>query len=113
MAKTKAQVEKELREYIRMLTGLYNIFAVVLYGSYAQGKAKDSSDIDIAVFSDSFGDNPVEEMTRLFKLRRAIDTDIEPLPFSKESFLKHGEADFVKHILSTGKILYREGQLYI
>jgi predicted nucleotidyltransferase len=113
MAKTKAQIEKELREYIRLLTDVYNVFAVVLYGSYAQGKVTDSSDIDVAVFSDSFGDNPIEEMTRLFKLRRAVDTDIEPLPFSKRSFLNHGEADFVKHILSTGKILYREGQLYI
>lgn len=66
MVKTETQINKALREYVQLLTGTYNIFAVVLYGSYAQGKAKDTSDIDLAVFSDSFGNDPIGEMTRLF-----------------------------------------------
>jgi predicted nucleotidyltransferase len=113
MVKTETQINKALREYVQLLTGIYNIFAVVLYGSYAQGKAKDTSDIDLAVFSDSFGNDPIGEMTRLFKLRRKIDPDIEPLPFSKKHFFEHGKAEFVEHILSTGKTIYREGKLYI
>ena len=113
MAKNKTHINGELREYIGLPTNSYDIFAVVLYGSHAHDTAKESSDIDLAVFSDNFGHNHLEEMTRLFKLRHKIDPDIEPLPFSKKDFFEHSQADFVSHILSTGKIIYREGTLYI
>lgn len=113
MAKSLSQINSELKEFILLLTRSYNIFAVVLYGSYAEGRAHDLSDVDVAVFSDDFGKNVFEEMKNLFKLRRKIDTDIEPMPFSKKTYFEHENADFVGEILSKGKVIYKDGQLLI
>ena len=113
MAKSQAQITRELREYIKVLTATFNVFAVVLFGSYITGKANDFSDIDVAIFSDDFGKNLFEDMKKLFKLRRNIDTDIEPLPFRKKDYFEHEEADFVNMIISQGKTIYKDGRMLI
>ncbi len=52
-------------------------------------------------------------MKALLKLRRKVDIDIEPLPFSKKDFFEHAKTDFVEEILSHGKLIYKEGTLLI
>lgn len=113
MAKSPDQIISELREYIKILTASFNVFAVVLFGSYIRGKANEFSDIDLAIFSDDFGKNLFEDMKKLFKLRRKIDTDIEPLPFRKRDYFEHEEADFVNMIVSKGKTIYKDGEILI
>jgi single-stranded DNA-binding protein len=49
-------------------------------------------------------------MTALFRLRRQIDTDIEPLPFSREAFFSNDSAEFVNEIVRKGKVIYQEGR---
>lgn len=113
MVKNPDQLNRELREFTKILTDSFNIFAIVLYGSYAESRAGEYSDIDLAVFSEDFGNNPFEEMKSLFKLRRKIDTDIEPLPFNRKAFFENSKTDFVNEILAKGKIIYKEGKLFI
>jgi len=113
MVKTEFKLKKILKEYISILTKQFNIYSIVLFGSYAQGNPCEYSDIDLAVFSESFGKDPIGEMTMLCKMRRQVDTDIEPLPFSKENFLKHSEKDFIHEILMNGKIIYKDGNVMI
>lgn len=57
------------------LQGLY------VYGSYVRGTQKADSDIDIAVVADGLSGDAVDDTWRLMKLRRSIDTRIEPHPF--------------------------------
>lgn len=113
MVKSADRVNQELREFIKIVTSYYDIFAIVLFGSYARGMAGEYSDIDLAVFSDDFGENPLEDMKKLYKLRRIVDTDIEPLPFRKEAYFEHDESDFVNEIITKGKIIYKEGEMFI
>jgi predicted nucleotidyltransferase len=113
MAKKAHSINAELKEYIKLLRDSYNLYAVILFGSHAQGRAGDYSDIDVAVFSDDFGKDPFSEMKGLLKLRRQVNPDIEPLPFSKQVFFEHDKAEFVSEILSKGKIIYKEGHTYI
>jgi len=86
MAKNTDSVEKKLKDFVTLMRETYNIYDVVLYGSYAKGRANDDSDTDVAVFSDDFGKDPYEEIKALFRLRRKIDTDIEPLSFSMDVY---------------------------
>ena len=113
MAKSADSVEKKLKDFVALMRERYNIYAVVLYGSYADGRANDESDIDVAVFSDDFGKDPYEEMKALFRLRRQIDTDIEPLPFSREAYFSSDAAEFVNEIVRKGKVIYKENLLLI
>lgn len=59
---------------------------IVLYGSYAKGKQRPDSDIDVAVVSSSFGKDRVEEGMRLFRIAGEIDPRLEPVPISVESY---------------------------
>jgi len=49
-------------------------------------------------------------MKALFRLRRQIDTDIEPLPFSRDAYSGSDAADFVNKIVRKGKVIYMAGR---
>ena len=59
---------------------------VVLYGSYAKGKTRPDSDIDVAVISKNFGHDRVEEGMTLFRIAGKIDPRLEPIPISSDSY---------------------------
>jgi predicted nucleotidyltransferase len=61
---------------------------MVIFGSYAKGKARPESDIDVCVVSPKFGKDSIEELQLLFKIRRGIDSRIEPFPVSWEEYKK-------------------------
>lgn len=84
MVKTKDELERKLKSFIELIDKDFQLEAVVLFGSYAGNNPRDYSDIDIAVFSPEFRKNPLDEMTRLCKIRRKIDTDKERNPKRKE-----------------------------
>jgi len=106
-------LNRKLKDFINLLLEKIRVEAVVLFGSYAHGNPKDYSDIDIAVFSPDFGKNPLEETTFLFKLRRKIDTDFEPLAYSDNDLYNYTPADFVYEIIENGKIIYKKGEFLI
>jgi uncharacterized protein len=113
MAKTADQVSQELVEFTRLVDNEFRVYALILFGSYARGQAHEYSDIDVAVFSDDFGSDLLADMKRLFKLRRKVDTDIEPLAFKKEDFLDPSRSDFLIDVVTRGKVIYREGKFYV
>jgi predicted nucleotidyltransferase len=55
---------------------------MIIFGSYAKGKAKPDSDIDICIVSPKFGKDSIEELQFLLKQRRKVDSRIEPIPIS-------------------------------
>ncbi len=59
---------------------------IVLYGSYAKGRQRSGSDIDVAVVSRDFGKDRIEEGMLLFRIAGKIDPRIEPIPISSKSY---------------------------
>ena len=59
---------------------------VILYGSYADGSFREYSDIDIALISDDFGKDKVEEKILLLRLASHIDPRLEPVPLSTKTY---------------------------
>ena len=59
---------------------------LVIFGSYAKHKAREDSDIDICVVSPKFGKDSIKELQFLFKLRRQIDSRIEPFPVAYKDY---------------------------
>lgn len=54
---------------------------IILFGSYAKGKPKPWSDLDVCVVSKSFGKNNYDETVMLNRLTSDIDPMIEPHPY--------------------------------
>src|SRR3972149_5331468 len=76
---------------------------IVLYGSYARGTAKKTSDIDIAVVVDKFKGDYLKASAELFNLVRGINKRIEPVLVCR----KHDRSGFMESILKQGKIIYK------
>lgn len=88
------------RKFASAVMRNYDCKQIYLFGSYAKGSNQKESDIDIAVILEEF-ENPLDIQLELMRLRRTIDSRIEPHPFRKKDFntshpivyeiLKHGK----------------------
>ena len=80
----KSEIEK-IYEFVQLLKqqGI-NVSKVILFGSYARGRANPDSDIDIVIVSTQFGQDTAEEMMLLRKIALKVDSHIEPVPLSPE-----------------------------
>ncbi len=74
--------ENLIRKYLLVLkqAGI-NVEKIILFGSYATGKNKPWSDLDICVLSKEFGEHPLQESMRLAVLATKVDSMIEPHPY--------------------------------
>lgn len=76
---TKANLfVKKVRE-----TGI-KVDKAFLFGSYAKGKPKIYSDIDVCIVSPNLGHDFTEETVRLHKISYKVDSRIEAIPFDPE-----------------------------
>jgi predicted nucleotidyltransferase len=73
------------REYVDSVGKVFSVKQAFLFGSYAKGNNHEDSDIDVALIIDEVEDL-LEAQLAMFKLRRSIDTRLEPHPFHKEDF---------------------------
>lgn len=83
----KRQAIKIIKKFIKEVKkqGI-SVDRVILYGSYAKGKLRADSDIDVAVVSRSFGKDRVEEGMILFRIAGKIDSRLEPVPISINAY---------------------------
>lgn len=63
----------------------YKSIRIVLFGSYAKGNFNEDSDIDIAVVFKDYS-NLLDMQLELMRIRRKIDSRIEPHPFRESEF---------------------------
>jgi predicted nucleotidyltransferase len=81
----KKNALKIARRYAALVKKNYECKRMFLFGSYAKGAFDDESDIDIAVILKEF-DNLMDIQLDLMRLRRKIDSRIEPHPFREKDF---------------------------
>lgn len=87
-------------QYAQVVRSKYDFVKIILFGSYVKGNYNEDSDIDIAVILKDFN-NLIDIQVDLMRLRRKIDSRIEPHPFREKDFeisnpmvneiLKHGQ----------------------
>jgi len=83
----KNQIKKIVGKYGRTLKKAgYQFSALYLFGSYAKGKAHRWSDIDVAIVTNRLKANRDENSLLLWKMRRDVDTRIEPHGFTVKEF---------------------------
>lgn len=97
-------IKNIVKKYALLLKENIKVKNVYLFGSYADNRANEYSDIDVAVISDKFSGDPVDDMVYLMRFRRNLDLRIEPHPFTTKEFKKSNP--FVNEIIKKGvKIL--------
>lgn len=83
------------RKYANLVKEEMNVESVYLFGSFVNGRFDSDSDIDIAVIADDFSGDIVEDTLKLMRIRRKIDTRIEPHPMRKDN-------PFVQQVMTIG-----------
>ena len=63
----------------------YDTVKIIMFGSYAKGNYHKDSDIDIAVILKDYN-NLIDTQLGLMRIRRNIDSRIEPHPFREKDF---------------------------
>ena len=63
----------------------FNFSKIFLFGSYSKGNFNEDSDIDIAVVFKDYN-NLLDMQLELMRIRRKIDSRIEPHPFREAEF---------------------------
>ncbi len=107
MVATKNQVRKIINEFVQALEPDIKVERVILYGSYARGKAEDWSDIDVAIVSPTFAKmsqvKVIEEVSR-----RTIhcDSRLSPFAYTPSQFDNAPPYLFASEIRRTGKVIY-------
>ena len=76
------------------------IDAAYLFGSWAQGRGTEWSDIDLAIVSSAFEGTKFYDRRKLDRAVIAVDTGIEAHPYRPEDF--NDSNPFVREILRTG-----------
>jgi len=100
----KRQVRQIVEDYAKAVTEQMLVNSIILYGSYARGENKNTSDIDVAIIvpREAISKDILNDMAKLFRIAYDFSDDIEPV------LLIDGEdrSGFQEHILSYGEVIY-------
>jgi len=99
----KKQVIELVKKYSAVVQNIFNVKKVVLFGSYSRGDQKEWSDIDVAIFLNERKEDILTSESKLYKLRRDIDSRIEPVILDEEK----DRSGFAKEVLKSGVIIYQ------
>jgi uncharacterized protein len=100
-------VEKTIIDLLQRFSAILteagiDVKRMILYGSYAIGNPREESDIDVAVVSEEFGKDRVEEGMLLFRLAGRLDPRIEPVPLSVDAFSNDTWVPLIYEIRTNG-----------
>ncbi|MCD5408793.1 nucleotidyltransferase domain-containing protein [Candidatus Bipolaricaulota bacterium] len=103
-------VEKFLEEALPKIREAFNPSQVIVFGSRAQGRGGEGSDLDVIVVADSFCGVPfLKRMPMLLKLVR-FEKHIDFLCYTEEEFEQAKEtSSIVKSALKEGRVIMDGG----
>ena len=91
---------KYVKEYLRVVkANNIKVDRAILFGSYAKNKANRFSDIDLAIITNIFNQDPLKNRSILTPINIKF-TKIEPHTFTIKDFKKSDP--FIEEILKTG-----------
>jgi predicted nucleotidyltransferase len=111
MVRQKYKIKNIIKEFIRALMKKVSIEEVILFGSYAYGKPRLNSDIDIAIISPKF--RRMDDIKRIMflsdiarKIKTPKDICLDPLGFTSEELENPDYFNIAAEIRERGKVVY-------
>ena len=98
----KAAIIERVRRYADAVRKDFDVKRVILFGSYSKDSPREDSDIDVAVVVDCVEGDFLAAESKLFRLRRQIDSRIEPVLLEASN----DRSGFLEEILKTGEVIY-------
>ena len=106
MARSADEVNRIAAETVGALRRRLPVTAAYLFGSYAEGRATDDSDIDVAVFSPAVERMDLEQRVEVIvTVRFEVNAEVEIHLFPAAALDSARPTNIYGHILKTGKRL--------
>jgi len=101
MVQLPAKVKDTVDRYLQALSrNNIPIKEAILFGSYAKGTSQEWSDIDIALVSELFVGDWMDDKDKIRRITLSISSEIEVTPFAPKDF--DLQNPLAKEILTTG-----------
>lgn len=97
---SRDDVNKIINDFLRLVSGEFSLREAYLFGSYAQGRANEYSDIDLAIVSDCFEGDRFDDKKKLNKYILKTSTDLEIHPYNTLDF--NSDNPFVEEVIKKG-----------
>ncbi len=100
--------EELIQEITARIVREWHPHKIILFGSYAEGKAKEHSDLDFMVIMDSTIARPDERAMLLEDMFEDVDCPIDFFVYTPSEVASNLEKrnPFVRDILQKGRVLY-------
>jgi predicted nucleotidyltransferase len=92
------------RRYADEVAREINPAAVIMYGSHVTGKAREDSDIDVAVIFDGFEGDFLKTSAKLWNWVWQVNSYIEPILLD----IKNDKSGFAREIMESGELIYQK-----
>lgn len=100
------QIQKELKIFAVRAKRNLKAEKVILFGSYAAGKADGYSDVDVVVLSKIFAKIPFEKrLDILYPLVRDLTLDFHPFGLTPSELSKTSPVSILSEVRSTGRVI--------
>ena len=95
-----------LRDIVATLARRPEVERVILFGSYAAGRADLFTDLDILVVMDS----AVDFVTRTAEMYRSLASpvDLDLIVYTPAELARNRGRPFIRQVLETGRVLYEK-----
>lgn len=102
----KRKIQKTLKVFTQRVKKDLQADKVILFGSYASGKANDYSDVDVVVLSKVFAKVPKEErLDLLYPMTKGLSPDIHPFGYTKEEFKGLNKFSTISEARQAGQVI--------
>jgi predicted nucleotidyltransferase len=108
--KRKRIPQKAIDEVVRQIAENFHPQKIILFGSYARGKPRPESDVDLLVIMDT----PLKESQQSLEIRRHLGVmfGLDLIVYTPERLqerVKMGDW-FLRDVLEDGKVVYEAGR---
>jgi uncharacterized protein len=112
--KTTTDARQVVRRTIDHLRQNVTVRQAILFGSHAQGRANEWSDVDLAVISPDFvGMSHRRLIDLLVETALAVDSSVEIHAFTPRDLKEARPTNFLGHILAEGKVVFKNGRFLL
>lgn len=106
MVEIPDNLKTSLDSFLNDIKSICSLDRVVLYGSFANGKGRLNSDIDLAIFSKSATDkNRLSLMTKILAKVPKYKMDFQPIVFSLKDFISPDNTFIQQEVKNKGIVL--------
>lgn len=102
----KRQIQRSLKIFAQRAKERFKAEKVILFGSFARGKATDYSDVDVVVLSNIFTQiSQNERLDLLYPLTRGLSPDFHPFGFTPSEFAHSSNLSILSEAKTAGKVI--------